>query len=142
MRITVQADRENDQFYLALSERALDAGAVEKTVRVSDDIALDFDAAGKLVGVDVANASAHLDSGVDQIEFGELIGVKEAAALIGVQRSNFVRDYADKADFPRPAVELATGRIWLRSAVESYLRRRKHRGSRPSRTTTANPMRS
>jgi uncharacterized protein YuzE len=34
-------------------------------VRVSDDIALDFDAAGKLVGVDVTNGSAHLDSGVE-----------------------------------------------------------------------------
>ncbi len=125
MKITVQADRENNQLYVALSERALDTNVVEKTVRVNDDIALDFDAAGKLLGVDVANASAHLDSGVDQIEFGELVGVKEAASLLGVQRSNFVRDYADKADFPRPVVELATGRVWLKSQVEEYRRQRK-----------------
>lgn len=125
MRITIQADRQNDALYVALSEHALDTGAVAKTVRVNDDIALDFDAAGKLVGVDVANASAHLDSGVDQIEFGELVGVKEAASLLGVQRSNFVRDYADKPGFPRPVVELATGRVWLKSQVEGYRRRRR-----------------
>ena len=73
------------------------------------------------------NASEHLGSDVDQIEFGELVGVKEAAFLIGVQRSNFVRDYADKADFPRPVVELATGRVWLKSHVEEYRRRRNKR---------------
>lgn len=127
MKITVQTDRENDQLYVALGERTLDAGTVEKTVRVDDDIALDFDAAGNLVGVDVMNASVRLESGIDQIEFNELVGVKEAAALLGVQRSNFVRDYADRADFPRPAVELATGRVWLKSHVEEYRRRRNKR---------------
>jgi uncharacterized protein YuzE len=127
MKITVQADRENDQLYVALSERALDANAVEKTVRVNDDIALDFDAAGKLLGVEVMNASERLGSRVDEIEFNELVGVKEAASLLGVQRSNFVRDYADKPDFPRPVVELATGRVWLKSQVEEYRRRRKTR---------------
>ena len=125
MRITIRADRENDQLYVALSERALAKGSVEKTVRVNDDIALDFDAAGKLLGVEVMNASERLGSGVEQIEFGELVGVKEAASLLGVQRSNFVRDYADKPDFPRPVVELATGRVWLKSQVEEYRRQRK-----------------
>ena len=125
MKITVQADRENDQLYVALSEHALDAGSVARSVRVTDDIALDFDSADKLVGIDIMNASEHLDSGVENIEFNELVGVKEAAALVGVQRSNFVRDYADKPDFPRPVVELATGRVWLKSQVEEYRRNRK-----------------
>lgn len=127
MKITVQADAENDQLYVALSEHALNVGFVDKTVRVTDDIALDFDSAGKLVGIDVMNASEHLNSGIDEIEFNELVGVKEAAALVGVQRSNFVRDYADKPDFPRPVVELATGRVWLKSQVAEYRRRRKAR---------------
>ncbi len=124
-KIVLQADRENDQLYVALSERALDANVVEKTVRVNDDIALDFDAAGRLLGVEVMNASEHVGSSVDEIEFNELVGVKEAASLLGVQRSNFVRDYADKPDFPRPVVELATGRVWLKSQVEEYRRRRR-----------------
>lgn len=125
MKITVQADRENDLLYVALSAAALGAGAVAKTVRVNDDVALDFDAAGKLLGLEVMHASEHVGSSVDEIEFNELLGVKEAAALLRVQRSNFVRDYADKPDFPRPVVELATGRVWLKSQVEEYQRRRK-----------------
>jgi uncharacterized protein YuzE len=125
MRITIQTDHEHDALYVAFSERALAEGSVEKTVRVNDDIALDFDAAGKLLGVEVMNASEHLGSGVDEIDFGELVGVKEAASLLGVQRSNFVRDYADKTDFPRPVAELATGRVWLKSQVEEYRRRRR-----------------
>ncbi len=127
MKITVQTDGEHDQIYVALGEHALDADAVEKTVRVNDDIALDFDATGKLIGIDVTNALEQLGANVDEIEFNELLGVKEAAALLGVQRSNFVRDYADKADFPRPVVELATGRVWLKSQVEEYQRRRRAR---------------
>ena len=27
----------------------------------------------------------------------------------------------DQPDFPRPVVELATGRVWLKSQVQSYL---------------------
>lgn len=60
---------------------------------------------------------------VDEIEFNELVGVKEAASLIGVQWSNFVRDYADKPDFPRPVVELATGRVRLQPHDLSHVGR-------------------
>jgi predicted DNA-binding transcriptional regulator AlpA len=49
------------------------------------------------------------------------LSVKEAAEIAGVQRSNFVRDYASKQGFPAPVCELATGRIWRRSEVEDYL---------------------
>ncbi len=129
MKLTIQADRENDLLYVGLAERAFDHGVVTKTVRLDNDIAVDFDAAGRIIGLDVMNASQRINGNLDRIELDELVGVKEAAELIGVQRSNFVRDYADKDGFPRPVVELATGRIWLRSAVEDYLRRRK-KGSR------------
>jgi uncharacterized protein YuzE len=47
MKITVETDLENDQLYIALGDRALEAGAVERTVRVNDDVWLDFDASGK-----------------------------------------------------------------------------------------------
>ena len=140
MKITVQADRENDQIYVAFSEHTLDAGSIARSVRVTDDIALDFDSHDKLVGIDVMNASDHLDAPVDEIEFSELVGVKEAAALVGVQRSNFVRDYADKPDFPRPVIELATGRVWFKSQVEEYDRHRKVSGKRSIRLSPASPV--
>jgi len=60
MKITVQADRENDQLYVALSDHAFDHGCVARSIRATDDIALDFDANDKLVGVDVMNAAEHL----------------------------------------------------------------------------------
>ena len=120
MQITIQPDRDNDQLYVALSSRALGAGAVVRTVRVTEDVALDFDKEGRVVGLDIANASKALGESIEDIRMDALVSVKEAAELVGVQKSNFVRDYANKPDFPRPIVELATGRIWLRSQVEAY----------------------
>ena len=120
MQITVQPDPDNDQVYVALSGRALEAGAVVKTVRATEDVALDFDKEGRLLGVDIMNASKVLGENTEEVRLDALVGVKEAAALIGVRKPNFVRDYANKPDFPRPMVELATGRIWLRSQVEAY----------------------
>jgi uncharacterized protein YuzE len=127
MKLTIQADLENDSVYVGLAENAFDECAVAKTLRLDEDIAIDFDTDGKVIGLDVMNACKRITGSLNEIAFDEFVGVKEAAALIGVQRSNFVRDYADKPDFPRPAIELATGRIWLRSQVEGYLRSRKSR---------------
>jgi uncharacterized protein YuzE len=46
MKISLEADLENDHLYVALSDRALEAGAVERTMRVNDDVWPDFDAEG------------------------------------------------------------------------------------------------
>ena len=120
MQITIHPDRDNDQLYVALSSRALEAGVVARTVRVTEDVAVDFDKQGRVVGLDIANASKALGESIEDIRMDALVGVKEAAGMVGVQKSNFVRDYANKPGFPRPIVELATGRIWLRSQVEAY----------------------
>jgi tetratricopeptide (TPR) repeat protein len=50
-----------------------------------------------------------------------IVGVKESAEIAGVEKSNFVRDYANKPGFPKPIVDLASGRLWLRSEVEDFL---------------------
>jgi uncharacterized protein YuzE len=129
MDLTIQTDKEHDMVYFAFSRRALGRGAVTRTVRAGDDVALDFAGDGTLLGLEVMHASRVLGVGVDDVHLDALVGVKEAAARVGVQRSNFVRDYADKPDFPKPVAELATGRIWLRSQVEDYVRGRKRRAS-------------
>ncbi len=54
-------------------------------------------------------------------------GVKEAAEILGVEKSNFVRDYANKPEFPAPIAELASGRFWLRSDIERYLQKKNER---------------
>ena len=49
-----------------------------------------------------------------------LVGTKEAAALFGVRPSNFVRDWANREDFPGPVATLARGRLWARADLLSY----------------------
>lgn len=124
MELIIQTDQENDACYFGFASDALAGGSVAKTVRVSEDIALDFDAGGRLIGLDVMNASHVMASDFASIHLDSLIGVKEAAAILQVQPPNLVRDHASKPDFPRPVSELATGRVWLRSQVEAYAAKR------------------
>ena len=49
-----------------------------------------------------------------------LVGTKEAAALFGVRPSNFIRDWANREDFPEPVATLARGRLWAREDLEAY----------------------
>lgn len=124
MRFYQQKDRANNQVYIGLwQESAARRGAVKKTVRVTDDIAVDFDGRGRLLGIDVSNASRVFGRSAftDDPNSDELVGVAEAAKLCGVRKPNFIRDFASRPDFPKPLVELASGRIWLRSEIESHL---------------------
>jgi uncharacterized protein YuzE len=132
MDVIIHTDDEADAVYIGLAAPSAKKGAVKRTARVDDDIALDFDGKGRLLGVEVLNASQRLSGNHDEIRMDQLVGTKEAAALLGVRAPNFVRDHADAASFPRPVVTLASGRIWLRSQVEAYVRRRPRRTLRAS----------
>jgi predicted DNA-binding transcriptional regulator AlpA len=50
----------------------------------------------------------------------ELLGATEAAALLGVSRQRLHQLRAD-GRFPSPLLELASGPIWMRAAVEAFL---------------------
>lgn len=125
MKLTIDTDNETNQCYISFGEDVLSEGVVASTLRVTDDLMLDFNSEGRLVGMDVLHASSVLGEDYETLEVDALVGVKEAAALAGVRTSNFVRDYAAKGDFPPPVAELATGRIWLRSRVVDYLEARR-----------------
>ena len=125
MDFSVQIDKEHEQVYLALSRRAIEHGVVARSQRLDENITLDFDEFGTLLGIDIINAAAAVGPDFDSVKFDALVGVKEAAELLGVLRPNFVRDYASKPDFPQPVVELATGRVWLKSQVQAYQRTRR-----------------
>jgi hypothetical protein len=74
------------------------------------------------------NATSLLGDDYDRIQMDSLVGVKEAASLVGARPSNFVRDFANQPGFPAPVAQLGSGRIWLASQVESYAEnRRQHR---------------
>ncbi|MDE3097616.1 MAG: DUF2283 domain-containing protein [Chloroflexota bacterium] len=60
MDLTIQTDAENDIVYIALSRRALTKGAAARSPRVDGDIAMDLDAAGRLLGIELMNASRRL----------------------------------------------------------------------------------
>jgi len=50
-----------------------------------------------------------------------LVGTHEIAALLGVSRQ-YVDRLTKRDDFPEPEVELASGRVWKRDAVEKWAR--------------------
>ena len=123
----VDIDREHDLAYILLRpELRGRRGAVARSVRVAEDVVLDLDESGHLIGIELLNASARLD--VDEAETATrevIVGVKEAAEMLRVEKSNFVRDCANKPDFPAPIAELASGRLWLRSTIERYAEAKK-----------------
>jgi uncharacterized protein YuzE len=136
MLSVIEFDRKHDLAYILIRAELRDKpGAVKESQRVAEDIVLDLDADGQLIGIELLNASSRLD--LSKISEGptELIaGVKEAAAMLGVEKSNFIRDYANKAEFPAPVAELASGRFWLRSDIHRYMRD-KEAVSRPEFTS-------
>ena len=52
-----------------------------------------------------------------------LVGVAEIAELLGISRQRVDAIVKTHADFPRPEVELAAGRIWKREDVERWARK-------------------
>jgi ATP-dependent helicase HepA len=128
----IEIDRDRDIAYILLRPELRDRrDAIAHSRRVADDILLDLDDSGQLIGIELLNASARLDLRSTTTGPAEVIvGVKEAAAMFGVEKSNFVRDYANKPQFPRPVAELGSGRLWLRYEVERYMQEFAPRRSR------------
>jgi uncharacterized protein YuzE len=124
MQVIIQADRAADALYIGFGADSLAQGGVERSLRVNDDVTLDFDIEGRLVGLDVLNASRVFGEDYADIRLTSLVGVKEAAALVGVKKPNFLRDYVNDPDFPPPVVELASGRFWLSDQIEQYFARK------------------
>ena len=137
MKIYVESDAEVDALYLGFQEKPLAQGSVTRTVRVTQNIFVDLDSEDRLAGVEIIGASKYVQGNPAEFELDSLIGVKEAAALLGVAKSNFLRDYAAKPDFPKPIAEIASGRIWLKTQVEKYASRRPRK--RAASTGTQNP---
>src|ERR1051326_1551172 len=127
MKIYIEHDLELDLLYLGFQQQPIEAGSVARTVPITENILVDLDSKDRLAGVELIGASKVLEGDPGEIEIDALIGVKEAAELLGVTKSNFIRDYANKAAFPKPVAELASGRIWVKSKVEAYKRNRKSR---------------
>jgi uncharacterized protein YuzE len=56
----IQYDKDVDAAYIYL-EHPIKEGEVKKTIKVKEDINVDFDDSGRLLGVEILNASKHLN---------------------------------------------------------------------------------
>jgi uncharacterized protein len=63
----------------------------------------------------------------------DLVGTKEAAELLGMRRSNFLRDVVPRPDFPAPIARLAATPVWRREELEAW---RDARGKRTRRLSS------
>ena len=79
MNISIELDRENDQLYILFRPGAQLKGIVAKTIRLTEDMVADLDAEGRVVGLDLAQASKIL--GIQDLE-----GLSVAIALSGGKR--------------------------------------------------------
>jgi uncharacterized protein YuzE len=137
MLSVIDFDRENDVAYISLRPELRERrNLASKSVRVGD-VVLDLGTDGQLVGIELLEASKYLGADVSTGLGDQIVGVKEAADLVGVEKSNFVRDYASRPGFPRPIAELASGRFWLRVSIERFLgdkaqRRRRRTAKQPA----------
>jgi uncharacterized protein YuzE len=118
----IEIDRDHDLAYILLRPELRDKPrAVARSTRVAKDIVLDLDDKGQLIGIELLS-SVRLDlSTISKVAADLIVGVKEAAEMLDVEKSNFVRDHANKPQFPSPIAELASGRLWLRSEVQRYM---------------------
>jgi len=62
-----------------------------------------------------------------------LAGVAEAADVMGWDKRRVIT-YIDRGRFPEPLQSLASGRVWVRSDVETFARDWRARRGRRSRT--------
>jgi uncharacterized protein YuzE len=121
----VERDLENNQLYVNFGSDIED-GAVVSTSEVFPGVYLDVSPDGRLVGIDIVNTQEAIGAAAADLTLsGELLGVKEAAQLVGKDRGNFIRDLASRPDFPKPVARVASGQLWFSKDIERYLEKRR-----------------
>lgn len=55
---------------------------------------------------------------------GDLVGVAESAEILGIRKQNLYR-LRDNGELPDPRVELASGPVWDRKAMEECAKERR-----------------
>ncbi len=60
MIMKIEYDKEVDAAYIRITQD-IKEGMAKKTVALNEDIILDFDSSDKLIGIEILNASKHLD---------------------------------------------------------------------------------
>jgi len=71
-----------------------------------------------------------LDAELRRSPFPSIVGTREVTEMLGISRQR-LHELRRDGRFPEPMVELAAGPIWLRAAVEAFLRIWDRRPGRP-----------
>lgn len=117
----LERDLENNQLYVGLGA-VPEEGSVADSIEAFPGVFLDVREDGKLVGIDIVNTEEVIGVAAADLTFsGELVGVKEAAELVGKDKANFLRDVTRRSDFPRPVARVASSQLWLAKDIARYL---------------------
>ncbi len=120
MKIVSTYSPEADTAYVAFGDHR----DVAETVAPVEDLAIDLDHDGRVVGIEFVTASRLLDeSALEDVELDELMGVTEIARYLGKRKQNVAQHYSSRDDFPEPVAELPTGRYWRRGDIEAWATR-------------------
>jgi hypothetical protein len=69
---------------------------------------------------------------LERPSFPALVGVSEAARLLGVSKQRLAQ-ITTRPDFPEPMVTLASGPVWLTSGIRGFERRWPRKPGRPAK---------
>jgi uncharacterized protein YuzE len=120
MKIVATQSIEADTAYVTFG----DEREVAETIAALEDVTIDLDTDGRVVGIEFVTASRVLHpSALRDAEKDELIGVTAIAELLGRRKQNVAQHYTRRPDFPEPVAELPTGRYWRRGDVEEWWER-------------------
>jgi hypothetical protein len=72
-----------------------------------------------------------LDAELAEPPFPEVVGVAEAAKLLGVSKQR-VLQLTERDDFPAPMVRLAAGPVWLAASIRAFDQRWSRKPGRPA----------
>jgi prophage regulatory protein len=65
----------------------------------------------------------------------DVVGIQEIADMLGVSKQRVSQIIQTRPDFPAPDAEITIGRIWLRSAIDRWMRTYNPRPGRPRSTS-------
>jgi hypothetical protein len=79
-----------------------------------------------------------LDAELARPPFPDVVGVAEAAKLLGVSKQRLLQ-LTERDDFPAPMVRLAAGPVWLAASIRAFDKRWSRKPGRPARSKTIPP---
>lgn len=104
--------------------------------RQTDQIAATLPGLGQAVRVEALTA-AELAAQLRRPTLPPLVGVTEAAAILGVSPQRVDQLAREKPLFPQPVAELGCGRVWTEASITGFAQTDQRKPGRPRKPTTS-----